>query len=66
MSNIAKNFLGFVSVIVGSIIFSIAYVTDFTSLPLVGSLVLLSGIVLFFGGGIYLFIKFMRWLINGK
>jgi len=65
MNNIAKNLLGFVSVIIGPFIIAIAYTTEFTS-PLAGNLITLTGAALFFGGGIYLFIKFMRWLINDE
>jgi hypothetical protein len=58
-----KNFLGFVSVLIGPFLIAIAYTTNFTS-SFVGNVVMLAGIVLFFGGIIYLFIKFMRWLVN--
>jgi len=64
MSNIVKNLLGFVSVLVGPFLIGIAYTTNFTS-PLMGNLIGLTGAALFFGGGVYLFIKFMRWIING-
>ena len=63
MNSILKNFLAVLSVLLGPFIIGITYVTNFSS-SFVANVVVLTGAVLLFGGAIYLFIKFMRWLVN--
>lgn len=63
MSNIFKNFLGFICMLVGPVLIAIAYTTNLTY-SFVGNATVLTGTALFLCGVIYLFIKFTRWLFN--
>jgi len=63
MSNVFKNFLGFVCVLVGTILIALAYTTNLTY-SFVGNAIFLAGTVLMLSGGVYLIVKVMKWYVN--